>query len=174
MIKNNFKRLCLHPVYSKSYKIIDCEANDWTKADRYCKDLMADEFGVEMVFPDSADKTDKKRYGIYTDPAAKLNWKTEVENAFMSGAVCYANDFVTCGDAEHFKRAFEEETRFFRVENKIHENPWEKDKFIITGKGNGGRLDDRICAFGFLLTQRTRQLHDPRWQAWAEARGIMI
>lgn len=174
MILNNFRRLCQHERYKNAYKIIDAEANDWTKADRYCRDLMADEFGPGMVRPDSTDKSDAKRYGIFTDHEQKLHWKTEIENAFMSGAVCYAKDFITCSDPEEIKRGFEDETKFFRIENKIHDNIWEKDKSIITGKGNGGRKDDRITSFGFSLTQRTRRLHDRRWQNWAERHGVIM
>ncbi len=175
MLMNNFRRLCCHEKYGKSFKIIIAEANDWTKADRYCKDMMSDEFGGPGIVKAESNDTQKpKRYGVYTDPGEKVHWKTEIEKAFMSGAVCYAQDFVTCGDANEFQRQFEEEARFFRVEKKLHQDVWEKDKFIITGKGNGGRMDDRICAFGMVLAQRSNIINNPLWQNWAEQNGVML
>jgi hypothetical protein len=174
MITNNFTALCIHPTYAKSYKIIDAEANDWTKADRYCRDLMKDEFSPGLVFADSADKSGMGRYGIYTDEAEKLKWAMEIERAFMSGAVCYARDFISVGGAEEFKRGFEDEVRFFRVERKPPEDIWSKDKFIVTGKGNGGKCDDRICAFGFSLAQTTRRRGDRRWNHWAGEHGVRV
>lgn len=175
MIRSNFTRLCQHPTYADAYKVIDAEANDWTKADRYCRELMKPEYAPRgKVLADSVDKSGLARYGIYTDEAEKMKWADQIEYAFMSGAVCYAKDFICAGDPEAFKRGFEDEAEFFRVERKPAEDVWSKDKFIVTGKGNGGKKDDRICAFGFSLTQTARRRKDANWKNWAIEQGLRV
>ena len=129
------KRLRGVKEYRDARIIVHAEANDWTKADRYCRELMQPEYGPPgYVLPNSQDKSGQGRYGVYTDEDEKVHWADCIEQAFIGEEVCYADKFVSL-DPEGIKRKFEDQVRFYRREIAEVKDPIFQDpRFRYTGK----------------------------------------
>jgi hypothetical protein len=168
------KRLKAHPTYRDCHVIIHAESNDWTKADRYCTELMQPEYGPGKWLPNSYDPTGQGRHGVYTDDDEKEKWADCIEQAFLGEEVVYAQDFISL-DPEGIKRKFEDQARFYRREiSEVKDPIFQDPRYRYTGKGNGGRFDDLISIFGLIERQSKRVRKDPRWQAWANKHGVTI
>lgn len=128
------KRLKAHPMYRDAHVIIHAEANDWTKADRYCRELMQPEYGPGQWVPNSQDDSGQGRLGVYTNEDEKSHWADCIEQAFFGEQVCYARDFISL-DPDGLKRKFEDQVRFYRREVKEGTDPIFNDpRYRYTGK----------------------------------------
>lgn len=174
MITGFVKRLRKFKDYRDAHIIVHAEANDWTKADRYCRELMQPEYGPGQVLPNSQDDSGLGRYGVYTNEDEKAQWADCIEQAFLGQEVCYAQQFCSI-DAKGTQQKFEEQVRFYRKEIKEGLDPVFQDpRFRYTGKGGGGRFDDLVSIFG-LVERRSKQIRkDARWQEWANKYGVSI
>jgi hypothetical protein len=169
------KRLRAVKDYRESHIIVHAEANDWTKADRYCRELMQPEYspGVGKVWPNSQDSSGAGRYGVYTDEDEKSKWADCIEQAFLGEEVCYAQQFVSL-DAEATQRKFEDQARLYRREIKEGKDTIFQDpRFRYTGKAPG-RCDDLVSIFGLVERWAKYLRRDPRWQNWANEHGVAI
>lgn len=134
MITGFVKRLRKVKEYHDAHIIVHAEANDWTKADRYCRELMQPEYGPGQVLPNSQDDSGLGRYGVYTNEDEKSKWADCIEQAFLGEEVCYAEQFVST-DPEALQRKFEDQVRFYRKEIKEGLDPIFQDpRFRYTGK----------------------------------------
>lgn len=114
MICSFVRRIRAVQDYRQSHIIVHAEANDWTKADRYCRELMQPEYGPGLVVPNSQDDSGLGRFGVYTNEDEKQKWADCIEQAFMGQEICYAAQFVS-SDPEAVKAKFEDQVRFYRL-----------------------------------------------------------
>jgi hypothetical protein len=175
LIKGFVERLRAIPDYHNSKIIIHAEANDWTKADRYCRELMEPEYGPGEVVPNSQDNQNLGRFGVYTNALEKDKFADHIERAFLGEEICYARDFCSLAPKE-IQAKFEDQAIFYRKEIREGADPiFQEPRYRYTGKGQGGRCDDLITIFG-LIDRWAYHLRRDRgtWAKWAADRGVSI
>lgn len=160
--------------YRHSILFIHAEANDWTKSNRYCEELLMPDYGPGLREANSVDASGAGRYGIYTDDEEKIHWADALTHDFMSGSVCYASEFVS-QDGDTFKHMFEEEVRYFRDEKKaVTDEIFQKVQHKYTGKGPGGKKDDRVSAYCLASWQMKRLRQTAKGRAFALKHGVIM
>lgn len=167
-------KLARHPKYAEAVKWVHCEANDWSKADFYCKELKKAKYGPGPVICDSNDDPKSGRLGVYTDEDVKLDWTKVLKADFETESICYAEDFISEEPAK-LQRLFEDQSRFWREEEYVPDDPvFGVSKVKIVGKGLGGKKDDTVCAYCLAATRQVFMRDTVRWQPIADGFGIVI
>lgn len=167
-------KLGKHPRYCNAVLWVHCEANDWTKADKYCKELLRGPYWPGKVVADSNDDPEVGRLGVYTDEDTKVEWTAMLKGDFEDERIYYATDLIS-SDPDKFKHTFEEQVRFWREEQKLPQDPvFGTTRVKIIGKGMGGKKDDIACAYLLAATRQMAMRHDPRWERVADGFNVII
>ena len=151
MLERFILRTRSYRTYRDSHIFVFIEANmSFISADMIANFMRNPRFGsVEAV---SLDPKNKQRYGVWTGEVEKERYAEAMERALANGSLCYASEQV--GDPDKWeanKKAFEEQTGWYRREVDEAKNPaFNKNKVTFTGKSSG-RKDDMTIVVQLLL-----------------------